>query len=267
MLRGVIDGGTATSARLYGVRGTLAGKTGTTDDRRDSWFAGYSSDRATVVWVGYDDNQATRLSGSTGALPLWSRFTARAEPHDGWAPIAAPAGFVTVEVDPETGLLATPYCPRRTHVELPDWRAPLRSCDAHLPQLAWWQAPYDATTGLDVSETLTEYIARSSPRGDAGRLHSDVTRVSGEGADIRIGRGPGGETPVEIPQAPRRFAPARRAASRAAARLSASRSSGQWRSLATYAGQTVFRNASEATSRPLPSPPARSGNSRSLRPL
>jgi penicillin-binding protein 1B len=202
MLRQVLDGGTGRSTRAFGVRGALAGKTGTTDDRRDSWFAGYSADRATVVWVGYDDNQATRLSGSSGALPLWSRFVARAEPGGGWVPLTVPPGFVAVEVDPHTGLLATPYCPRRTRVELPDWRAPLRSCDAHLPQLAWWQAPSDAAASFGASQSLTEYIARSSPSGHGGRLHSDVTRVSGEGDDIRVGRGPGGETPVELPQPP-----------------------------------------------------------------
>ncbi|HMB53848.1 MAG TPA: PBP1A family penicillin-binding protein, partial [Thermoanaerobaculia bacterium] len=56
VLQGVIDRGTGAGARNQGVRGPLAGKTGTTNDRRDSWFAGYSPDRATTVWVGYDDN-------------------------------------------------------------------------------------------------------------------------------------------------------------------------------------------------------------------
>src|ERR1044072_8841104 len=93
--RGVLDRGPGLAARGYGVHGALAGKTGTTDDRRDSWFAGYSADRVTVVWVGYDDNHATRLSGSSAALPLWSRFTARAEPAGGWARPQEPAGVVS----------------------------------------------------------------------------------------------------------------------------------------------------------------------------
>ena len=198
-----LDRGTGAGARRYGVRGTARRQ-----DRHDRRPPRQLVRRLLAPTASPSSGSATTTTAppaspaARGALPIWSRFTARAEPHNGWSPIAAPAGFVTIEVDPETGLLATPYCPRRTHVELPDWRAPLRSCDTHLPQLAWWQSPYNDTTGLDVSESLTEYISRSSPRGDAGRLHSDVTRISGEGADIRIGRGNGGETPVEIPQRP-----------------------------------------------------------------
>lgn len=50
----------------------LAGKTGTTNDFRDSWFAGYGDDLAGVVWLGYDDNRSTGLTGATGALQVWA---------------------------------------------------------------------------------------------------------------------------------------------------------------------------------------------------
>ncbi|RRJ82240.1 penicillin-binding protein 1B [Aestuariirhabdus litorea] len=57
----------------------VAGKTGTTNDLRDSWFAGYSADRLAVVWLGRDDNRSTRLTGSSGALRVWSDFMAQGQ--------------------------------------------------------------------------------------------------------------------------------------------------------------------------------------------
>ena len=74
-LRGVLSEGTGRRARgLLGRGQTLAGKTGTTGGRRDSWFAGYGADRVAVVWVGRDDNRPVNLSGSSGALEVWARL-------------------------------------------------------------------------------------------------------------------------------------------------------------------------------------------------
>jgi len=68
----VIEQGTARSLRARLAPGiTVAGKTGTTDDTRDSWFAGFDAAHVLVVWMGTDDNKPTGLSGSSGALPLW----------------------------------------------------------------------------------------------------------------------------------------------------------------------------------------------------
>lgn len=66
-----------TARSVYGVVPgaiTLAGKTGTTDDLRDSWFSGFGGDRVAVIWVGRDDYKPMGLSGATGALPIWSRL-------------------------------------------------------------------------------------------------------------------------------------------------------------------------------------------------
>jgi penicillin-binding protein 1B len=55
---------------------TAAGKTGTSDDGRDSWFAGFTGDVAAVVWVGRDDNAEVGLTGSSGAMRVWGDFVA-----------------------------------------------------------------------------------------------------------------------------------------------------------------------------------------------
>jgi penicillin-binding protein 1B len=86
----------------------VAGKTGTTDDYRDSWFAGFSADRVAVVWVGRDDNQPTGLSGSSGALPIWARVMRDIGVRN-FDPIP-PASVEMLEVDRLTGLRADSGC-------------------------------------------------------------------------------------------------------------------------------------------------------------
>jgi penicillin-binding protein 1B len=72
-LQQVMASGTGRSAyRTLPTSLELAGKSGTTNDTRDSWFAGYSGNYAAVVWLGLDDNKITGLTGSSGALPVWT---------------------------------------------------------------------------------------------------------------------------------------------------------------------------------------------------
>jgi penicillin-binding protein 1A len=80
IMRGVIRQGTARSAARMPF--ALAGKTGTTDDFRDAWFAGFSPNLLCVVWVGYDKgtNLGSKESGATAALPIWMDFMAKALP-------------------------------------------------------------------------------------------------------------------------------------------------------------------------------------------
>jgi penicillin-binding protein 1A len=113
VLRGVLTRGTAASASALGFRGDAAGKTGTTDDTRDAWFVGFNQDMLALVWVGYDDNAKTGLTGAAGALPIWADLMMHAQHRWAGATFAEPPGIVRVEVDPESGEMAVPSCPRR----------------------------------------------------------------------------------------------------------------------------------------------------------
>lgn len=86
----------------------LAGKTGTTDDGRDSWFAGFSGDLLAVTWVGRDDNGPTSLTGASGALPVWADFMASVPQH-GLSPVI-PDGVQYHWIDPQTGDLTNEFC-------------------------------------------------------------------------------------------------------------------------------------------------------------
>jgi penicillin-binding protein 1B len=75
MMKNVFEIGTARAARAWGLAGPYAGKTGTTSDTKDAWFAGFNGRILTVVWVGYDDNTPMGLTGASAALPVWTEIT------------------------------------------------------------------------------------------------------------------------------------------------------------------------------------------------
>ena len=114
VLQGVVDHGTAASLRgEQGLKDPLAGKTGTTNSRRDSWFVGFSPERATLVWVGYDDNSKTRLSGAKAAVPIFGSFAKAVRPARGFSDFKMPAGVSPQYIDPRTGGLASERCSQR----------------------------------------------------------------------------------------------------------------------------------------------------------
>lgn len=87
----------------------LAGKTGTSNDSRDSWFAGFSQDVLAVVWLGRDDNGPTPLTGATGALQVWTDFMRKADPLPLDMPV--PDNIVQAWVDAHSGQGSDPSCP------------------------------------------------------------------------------------------------------------------------------------------------------------
>ena len=135
ILQGALQTGTGRSARSLGLQDRLAGKTGTTNDRRDSWFAGYSRTHVAVVWVGHDDNSPTGLTGAQAALPIWVRYFQERRPPGGYPEFVPPRGIRTASIDPTSGLLATDRCPVVQVEAFPVHRVPTETC--HLHQSLW----------------------------------------------------------------------------------------------------------------------------------
>lgn len=103
----------------------LAGKTGTTDDLRDSWFAGFGRDYSAVVWLGNDDNAVTGLTGATGALTVWADIMRQIEMSEG--PAILPVNVETAVIDAETGLLAGSNCQQSYELPFIEGTAPVKS--------------------------------------------------------------------------------------------------------------------------------------------
>ncbi|MEO7916743.1 MAG: penicillin-binding protein 1B [Dokdonella sp.] len=104
----VTRSGTAREVAAAGLDGlNAAGKTGTSDSQRDSWFAGYTGGQLAVVWLGRDDNKPTGLFGSTGALKVWIELFRRLPSQ----PLTVPQdGIETALVDPASGKATDAQC-------------------------------------------------------------------------------------------------------------------------------------------------------------
>ncbi len=109
MLKDVINRGTGAQARSLG-RTDLAGKTGTTNEQKDAWFAGFNHEVATTTWVGFDQPATLgfREFGSTAALPIWMSYMKEALAGTPDSEMPRPSGIVQVRIDPRTGDRAAP---------------------------------------------------------------------------------------------------------------------------------------------------------------
>lgn len=119
----------------------VAGKTGTTNDQRDSWFAGFSGEHVAVVWLGRDDNSATPLSGAGGALQVWTDFMkhipTRSLNQD------PPPGVSFEWLDMATGKLSAANCENTVWLPVRDDFRPLQTADCKQqdknPLKSFWQ--------------------------------------------------------------------------------------------------------------------------------
>ena len=117
MMEQVVQHGTGEPAtRILPLGLVTAGKTGTSQNDRDSWFAGFSGSNLVVVWIGYDHDQPTGLTGEMGAVPVWAHIMASI----GTLPLSMPPpeGLSDTWIDFATGLQTTPACDGLNAVEI-----------------------------------------------------------------------------------------------------------------------------------------------------
>jgi len=141
ILKDVFNYGTAGRARSMGFEHAYAGKTGTTSNYRDAWLIGYSPRILSLVWIGFDDGHSVRLAGGDACLPIWTRHMNRIDglvPDVDWR---RPEDVTEREIDPLSGMLATPYCPSTRTESYVAGTEPESVCPLHAgsgePSPAW----------------------------------------------------------------------------------------------------------------------------------
>ncbi len=179
LLQSVVDHGTGYAVRQAGIKGPVAGKTGTTNDGADVWFVGYTPSIVAGVWFGADDPVPLGSSASGGRLaaPAWAKFI-----KEGWhsperdAPWQVPMGIEQKQIDIGTGKLASDWCGPSRLEYFRVGTVPSESCETEA-RLAMWDTlsipdwtdvPPPDSGGQQISEVVNA-VMRAIQRSDAGR--------------------------------------------------------------------------------------------------
>ena len=133
LMRDVVDRGTATAVRQWGVRFPVGGKTGTTNESKDAWFVGYSSAVVVGVWVGFDQpaTMGANAFGSRMALPIWADFMRRTSRLLRPGDFAVPAGLRREELCRVSYLRPLQDCPTYIEYFKEGDDIPTRLCPVH----------------------------------------------------------------------------------------------------------------------------------------
>jgi len=184
LLEEVIRSGTGAQVRSRGFTLPAAGKTGTS---HDGWFAGFTSKLLCVVWVGFDDNRELNIEGAHSALPIWTEFMKRAHQHREYRDVSQfepPSGVVAVQIDPQSGQVATPSCPNVRTEYFIDGTQPVESCQLHGGGAATQVAGWDTRPPQTASEPpVIRYRPEHQPLPPATRQTAQAQPPHAAAAD------------------------------------------------------------------------------------
>lgn len=153
----------------------LAGKSGTTNDTRDSWFAGYSGNYLTVVWLGLDNNAVTGLTGSSGALPVWSNVMKQLKQKP--VNLRQPDDVQWHWLDVHSGNLSAQGCEGAIYIPLLITKVPRNATECGLPHYqvdpVYDPNTQDPNSATEDSDSIENYIHESeSNNTENGRVIS-----------------------------------------------------------------------------------------------
>ena len=185
LLKDVFRYGTAGRAKSLGFTHEFAGKTGTTNNYRDAWFVGYSPRILSLVWIGFDDGHSVRLAGGEACLPIWTRHMNRIDGLIQDVDWRRPDDVRTREIDPVSGMLATPYCPT-TRAEIyvrgtePESVCPLHAGSGEQSPF-WPEIASEETQGQPSDQPRTTQEEQRRAREKESGIRRLLRRIFGDG--------------------------------------------------------------------------------------
>jgi penicillin-binding protein 1B len=186
LMKGVVNRGTAGGVRAAGFRKTAAGKTGTTNDKRDAWFIGFTPRTVALTWIGFDDNAPVGVSGSDGAVPIWGRFMREITRTQADGDFPIPQGMVFARIDAMAGGLALPTCPP-ADVVMQSFKAgtePANVCPKHNPAMPQvplplpGEMPYPGTYDPTLTDFTSTDVGTDLPTLTGGSFPTETGVVS-----------------------------------------------------------------------------------------
>ena len=180
ILKDVFNYGTAVKARSLGFDRAFAGKTGTTSNYRDAWVIGYSPRILSLVWVGFDDGHSVRLAGGDACVPIWTAHMNRIAgmvPDVDWR---RPDDVVDRTIDPESGELATPYCPQTKNEIFVAGTEPTAVCPLHAlsgEPSPFWRDLFPPTIGEMPPGGVTPGQPQTAPQSNRTRPEPTLRRL------------------------------------------------------------------------------------------
>jgi 1A family penicillin-binding protein len=171
MLQGVVNYGTGKTIRDMGLTGAIAGKTGTTNSGEDVWFVGFTPTLVAGVWFGYDTPRQISINASGGRLaaPAWAEFYQAGWREPRGSAFVAPAGMVSAIVDPQSGELATEWCPTRQRQWFKPGSEPHEECHLHI-------GPPEAQIAVDANGNIQINPGGNDPLSRVGRNIGNILR-------------------------------------------------------------------------------------------
>lgn len=176
ILQDVMRRGTAARARSLGFRQPFAGKTGTTNDYRDAWFIGYSPEILSTVWIGFDDNRSMRISGSEGAVPIWTDHMLDVVGLVPGREFRRPDDVINRDIDPETGMLVSAFCPETRSEIFVRGTEPQSVCSVHGYDRSPLDWLFERRPDLETPGPLAEGVEEQAPQTPAEREKAERER-------------------------------------------------------------------------------------------
>ena len=184
-LQRVMTAGTGKSAyNSLPTNLNLAGKSGTTNDTRDSWFAGYSGNNLAVVWLGLDNNKITGLTGSSGALPVWTNIMKqlRQKPVN----LRQPDDVQWQWIDVASGSLSSQGCEGSLHVPMLMHTVPTHATSCGMPNYNV-DPNYNPDTQNGVSSSQSTDNIENYIRESESEIQRDLTNSQNNGRMVSAG--------------------------------------------------------------------------------